>query len=390
MHESSNDWRSMADAMVDRLIADGHVTDERVESAFRAVPRHRFMPDAPLEEAYGGDVVRTLGDGQDRSLSTASAVPLVARMLEELDAQPGQRILEIGCGTGYSAALTGHLVGPSGAVTGVDIEPGVIEQAHINLAAAGVDGIVRAHAGDGWDGFEPAAPFDSIIATVALNDIPPPWVAQLREDGTLVVPIWLGSKFTYSMKLTKRGSAFAGELFTRNWFLMLRGSHAGLGRAVAIDDDRVVFLRERSEEAIVEFERLFGSAAAAEQPAPEGVPGATAIWLALEDRNAIMIDSTMSGVFDVDIGGLAILDWPAKTVRGYGDRRTFDRFIELLQRAGPIPVRPDRTSGRMPDLSVCAAPHGTISRPTKGWLIEREHYDFAIAPRREETTWPEL
>jgi SAM-dependent methyltransferase len=122
-----------------------------VEDAMRTVPRHVFLPGVPLEEAYSHGSVVTHRDSAGVALSCASQPGLVGAMLEQLDARPGHRVMEIGAGTGYNAALLAYLAGPEGQVTTVEIDAEVAEGAQRNLNAAGYAG-VRVICGDGEDG----------------------------------------------------------------------------------------------------------------------------------------------------------------------------------------------------------------------------------------------
>jgi protein-L-isoaspartate(D-aspartate) O-methyltransferase len=103
-------------------------------------------------------------------------------MLDQLDVQPGQPVLEIGTGTGYNAALLGHLVSETGAVVSVDIDTDLVTDARARLAACGVSQ-VTVGCGDGGLGWSEHAPYDRIIATVGVRDIAPAWVAQLAPQG---------------------------------------------------------------------------------------------------------------------------------------------------------------------------------------------------------------
>ncbi|MGQ0573640.1 MAG: hypothetical protein ACT4RN_05475 [Pseudonocardia sp.] len=110
-------------AMIDEVRERGHAWRPGVEQALHAVPREAFIPEASMEalNAHTAYVTKRAADG--RSLSSASAPPIVALMLDQLDVQPGHRVLEIGAGTGYNAALLSHFVGPHGQVVTVDIDP---------------------------------------------------------------------------------------------------------------------------------------------------------------------------------------------------------------------------------------------------------------------------
>ncbi len=158
----------------------------------RTVPRHLFVPAAPVQEAYDDQAVITKSDADGAALSCASVPSIVAMMLDQLDIHPGDRILEIGAGTGYNAALLADLTGPSGHVTTVDIDEEVTAQARQALNATGYRHVHVATA-DGALGDAGHAPYDRIIVTVGAWDIPPAWWAQLEPGGRLVVPLrWRG------------------------------------------------------------------------------------------------------------------------------------------------------------------------------------------------------
>jgi len=177
-------------ALVGQLRQAGHLHDERVAAAFRAVLRHHFLPGVPLEAVYRDDAVVTKTvDGLPHSSSSQPAI--MARMLERLDVAPGQRVLEIGAGTGYNAALLAHLAGERGRVVTVDIDADTVEAAREHLRAAGRDR-VEVICADGGYGYPPGEPYDRIIVTVGAADLPPAWWEQLRPGGRLVVPLALG------------------------------------------------------------------------------------------------------------------------------------------------------------------------------------------------------
>ncbi|MFW5421038.1 methyltransferase, FxLD system [Nocardiopsis sp. CNT-189] len=177
--------------LVDTLTEAGAIRSEAVRAAFMAVPRHRFLPGVPAEEAYANKYVVTHRRG-GADISSASQPDVVAMMLEQADVRPGMRVLEIGAGTGYNAALLDELVGPGGSVVTIDIEPEVTAAARTHLEATG-HGRVRVITGDGAEGTAGEPPFDRIIATTGVWDIPPAWWDQLAKDGRMVVPLrWRG------------------------------------------------------------------------------------------------------------------------------------------------------------------------------------------------------
>lgn len=116
MEGARADWQPLRDQLVDGLELAGHVSSQRVAAALRAVPRHVFVPGIEPERAYRDKAFPIKYDESGRPISSSSQPAIMARMLEQLDVQPGHRVLEIGTGSGYNAALLGHLVGETGAV----------------------------------------------------------------------------------------------------------------------------------------------------------------------------------------------------------------------------------------------------------------------------------
>jgi protein-L-isoaspartate(D-aspartate) O-methyltransferase len=157
--------------LIDDLAAAGTVGSPTVEAALRAVPRHIFLPAVPLEEVYRDQAIVTKRiDGV--GVSSSSQPAIMAIMLEQLDAQPGQGVLEIGAGTRYNAALLAHIVGPAGRVVAVDIDPDTVEAARHHLDTAGFER-VQVICSDRSLGYPSGAPYDRIILTVGASDITP-------------------------------------------------------------------------------------------------------------------------------------------------------------------------------------------------------------------------
>ncbi|MFJ1599639.1 methyltransferase, FxLD system [Streptomyces sp. NPDC088261] len=222
----------LRDALVDRLRADGHVRTSAVETALRTVPRHVFVPEAPLEDAYADAPVHIKYDTDGTSISCASQPGVVALMLDQLDAQPGERILELGAGTGYNAALLAHLVGDSGHVTTLDVDDDLVEGARVHLAAAGITN-VEAVTRDGALGYAEGAPYDRIIATVGAHGVPHAWLRQLAPGGRLLVPQRLKGSVSRSIAYEKRGGRWVSLGSEMNTFMPLR-------RGIADDNRRVI------------------------------------------------------------------------------------------------------------------------------------------------------
>jgi|YNPBryBLVA2012_1023415.scaffolds.fasta_scaffold00928_10 protein-L-isoaspartate(D-aspartate) O-methyltransferase len=165
--------------MVLETIINRGVSDERVLAAMRAVPRHLFVPESERDLAYG-DFPLPIGYHQ-----TISQPYIVALMTELLALQPGDRVLEIGTGSGYQAAVLASI--PDVEVYSVEIIPELAESAARRLAELGYN--VHCRQGDGYYGWAEEAPFDAIIVTAAPDHVPPPLVAQLAVGGRMVIPI---------------------------------------------------------------------------------------------------------------------------------------------------------------------------------------------------------
>ena len=173
--------------MVAQLRERGGLTDPRVAAVLGRVPRHVFIPGAELPDAYADEAIVTrYRDGWP--VSSASQPSMVAAMLEQLCPPEGGSVLEVGAGTGYNAALLSALVGASGRVVTVDIDPEVAGAARSHLAAAGVTN-AEVICGDGAQGWPARAPYDGIIVTAGASDLAPAWASQLAPGGRLVVPL---------------------------------------------------------------------------------------------------------------------------------------------------------------------------------------------------------
>lgn len=189
--------------MVTRIREHGRGLEPALERALLTVPREVFAPGADLETVYGiHQVVVTKRDSSGAASSSVSAPWLQALMLEQSRIEPGMRVLEIGSG-GYNAALLAELVGDSGQVTTVDIDPWVTARARAHLDEAGYPQ-VRVVTGDaGQHGVPEHAPYDRVLVTVGAWDIPPTWLDQLTPDGILVVPLRVREQ-THSFALERR------------------------------------------------------------------------------------------------------------------------------------------------------------------------------------------
>jgi protein-L-isoaspartate(D-aspartate) O-methyltransferase len=188
--------------MVVRDIRERGVQDPQVLAAMAKVPRHLLVNERQRRDAYA-DHPLPIGEGQ-----TISQPFVVALMTEALNLKPGDRVLEIGTGSGYQAAVLAEIVKE---VYSIEIRNSLAERSAARLKELGYSS-VRVKYGDGYFGWEEHAPFDAIIITAAANHIPPPLIRQLRKGGRLILP--LGSTvFHQTLTLVTKGKG--GELDVR-------------------------------------------------------------------------------------------------------------------------------------------------------------------------------
>jgi protein-L-isoaspartate(D-aspartate) O-methyltransferase len=177
---SDTAWEEQAAAMVKSL---GRVKPS-VAAAMRRVPRHRFVPTTLVHEAYD-DTPLPLGSAR----STISAPHMVALMLEWAELVPGLRVLELGSGSGYLAALLAELVRPGGRVLGVELDTRLADESRVVLQELGYGDSVDIEAGDARYGWPPRAPYDRIVVSFATPEIFPEWTQQLATPGILLAPV---------------------------------------------------------------------------------------------------------------------------------------------------------------------------------------------------------
>ncbi|SHK48839.1 protein-L-isoaspartate(D-aspartate) O-methyltransferase [Nocardiopsis flavescens] len=225
---------ALLEAAVTRLRTVGALRSEEVERAVRAVPRHAFAPEFPLEEVYDPRAVlitrRAEGGG---ATSSVSAIWVQTLMLERARLEPGMRVLEVG-GGGYNAALIAEVVGPTGTVVSMDIDPVVTERARGFLARTGHSDRVEAVVGDAEHGHPAGAPFDRIIVTVAATDLPPAWTGQLVDGGRLVLPLGVRGHQRITVFTKQGGDLLVGETGNHAGFVPMQGAGAPAPRMVPV------------------------------------------------------------------------------------------------------------------------------------------------------------
>lgn len=167
--------------LINELIAAGYLKTPRIIEAFRKIDRQNFVPAEIKDEAYWNNAL-PIGFGQ-----TISQPLVVAFMLELLEPQPGDKILEIGSGSGWQMTLLAELVGREGKIIAIERIPELVEMARRNLEPYGYSQVFLVK-GDGSKGYAAEAPYDKIIAAATAREVPIPWKEQLKSDGRIVFP----------------------------------------------------------------------------------------------------------------------------------------------------------------------------------------------------------
>lgn len=158
------------------------IKDEKVLDAFSKIPRHLFVPKEMLNESYL-NIALPIGHGQ-----TISQPYTIAVMLEALELKPNDKVLEVGTGSGYNAALISHIIGKKGKLFTTEIVPELTETSKKKLLSLGLKN-VKVVVCDGSLGYDKEKPYDKVIVTAACREIPPPLLKQLKNNGVLVAPV---------------------------------------------------------------------------------------------------------------------------------------------------------------------------------------------------------
>lgn len=365
--------RHLNDRMVARLAEDRLLRSPQILRAFREVLRHRFLPGTPLGITYGGEAVATKRDADGAPISSASEPALLAAMLEQLRPAEGARVLEVGTGTGYNAALLSRLVGPAGAVTTIEVHPDVAASARDHLAAAGLP--VEVVTGDGWDGVPHRAPHDAIEVTLGVWDLSPHWLAQLRLGGLLAVPIWVAAGVHLSVVLVKTGerTARSRSVVACGFLRTLQGAHAppvgpapARGWLVAGDD--------LGSAQVAALDDLLAT-----EPRWRGARSLPPGWflrLLRADRRAVQLAAPAqrrhaAGLLLAAERSLAVIEGNELLVYGSGAAETLLR--DHLRRVAPLEAA---------DLEVLALPPGADPPPdADAWVLRRPATTLVIRER---------
>jgi protein-L-isoaspartate(D-aspartate) O-methyltransferase len=193
--------RALREALVREVAARGHVQSDRVLDAMRRVPRHLFVPGASLEDAYR-DAPLPIGGGQ-----TISQPTVVGWMSHALDLEGDERVLEIGTGSGYQAAVLSELARE---VYSIEVVRNLGEASRERLRSLGHDN-VHVRVGDGYAGWPEQAPFDRILLTAAPPELPKALLDQLADGGVLVAPVGAQGDVQQLLRIRKEGGKLRRE-----------------------------------------------------------------------------------------------------------------------------------------------------------------------------------
>lgn len=212
------DYKRLRDLMVETQLVPRGIKDERVLAAMRKVPRHFFMPEYLWYSAYD-DMALPIGDGQ-----TISQPYMVAIMTELLELKGDERVLEVGTGSGYQAAILAELAKEVYTIERIAALVGEAKKRLTDLGCSNVYVIV----GDGTKGLEDKAPFDRIIITAAAPRVPEPLINQLKDGGIIVAPV--GERFSQILiKGKKEKGILVEEYHTPCVFVPLVGEYGWKG-----------------------------------------------------------------------------------------------------------------------------------------------------------------
>lgn len=213
IREDSPKYATAREKMVRSQIRSRGISDEKVLNAMSGVPRHIFVPKKLMSRAYA-DHPLPIGQGQ-----TISQPYIVALMTESLELKGHERVLEIGTGSGYQAAILANITKE---VYTIEIKEKLYKKASRVLGSLGYMNVKTRHS-DGYFGWPEAAPFDCIMITAAIDHIPPPLLKQLKDGGRLILP--LGNPFSYQnlSLVTKHGKDYAVKQITGVLFVPMTG-----------------------------------------------------------------------------------------------------------------------------------------------------------------------
>lgn len=217
------------------------IKKKHVEDAFLTVPRHLFLPQFDIDEVYRDEPIVTVWKSEKEKIpfSSSTQPAAMATMLEQLELGKGHKVLEIGTGTGFNAALMAEIVGKTGQVVSVDIDKEICNTAKKNLTSAGFRN-VKVICKDGFSGYKPNAPYDRIMLTVSSWDIAPNWFEQLKIGGILVLPVF--TKYDQmTIAFQKKKDHLKSISISGCKFMGFRGKHYRGAKISKLGDDDPIF-----------------------------------------------------------------------------------------------------------------------------------------------------
>lgn len=348
--------------LVSHLVESGVLRDAAVAEAFQSVLRHHFLPGRRLAEVYEDTAIPTKTDEHGLALSSSSQPAIMALMLQQLELEPGQRVLEVGAGTGYNAALMGRLVSPEGAVYSLDIDEDVCAQARANLGSAGIEN-VRVLEADGAEGWPELAPYGRLIVTASVADLASAWLHQLVDGGRLVVPLALTGPTQLCVGFEKRGQRLVSDGLSSCGFLPLRGEMA-------------------FDVQLAEAERTLPLPG---RPTWTSLPAADATvsfktWLALTRPGFVQYRLNPEAPLVFGLRGsagaaLAVPEHDGLWIYAFGDGQdSADRLLEAHREWTQSRPDPER-------FEITAFAKGTEPPPRPGQLaFRRDHFTFLVTP----------
>lgn len=379
--------------MIELLKKQGAIRSEQIEEAFRRVERHRFIEavyefepsgtlqarhfdpenptEAQLDAIYQNRALVTLVSNNTPT-SSSSEPGLVAEMLEVLDARPGLKVLEIGAGTGYNAALLAELMQDMRLVVSIDIQKDVVARAARLLEKAGY-GEVKLVAGDGAEGAPDEAPFDRIVATVGCPDISPAWGAQLSHSGSMLIPLQHAGWYPLT-RVWAENDGLMGRVAGWSGFMFIQGTLATEGPWPFPHSGDLVPSKQAKELPL--FEGFNNEHWSEEFP----------IWnffyfVGLEDSRAFWTSQAPGfGLVDERLG-TAIVNPKSKSVFLDGDRRLYSRLNQIYDRWRSI------GKPRPSDFQMEFVPVGSrqVARDAASstWVIERKFFTQIVTLNSE-------
>jgi protein-L-isoaspartate(D-aspartate) O-methyltransferase len=384
------EWQALREELVAQVRARG--IGGSVADAFRMVPRHVFLPDLPPETVYRDDAIVTKRDANGQPISSSSQPAIMALMLDQLGVEPGQRVLEIGTGTGYNAALLAHLVGPEGQVVSVDIDADLVERAREHLIDAGHPEVTVV-CGDGAEGFTPAAPYDRVIATVGVWDLSPAWLDQLGPGGRIVAPLDVRG-VQRSVAMERAGEHWTSRSVVPCGFMRMRGPFAGPETILMLDraSGLAISLPDAGEigDVLAAFEGPSVGMSTEMSASHTQLLDGLSLWLAVHEPRWCMMSETQPGWLaspPLDLSGfrmaVGIIEGDSLCllepepdgiliVRGYGPERTrLATDLVAHVHAWDGANRP-MTAGLRIDAYLETA-------PSEGLLIHKRHTTLALS-----------